>query len=109
MTIKLCDGCHKPEPREWCWDGRQSGCPMGKPPRMPNITCPVCGMTSYHPRDIEMGWCAKCNAYTRPVDPMETAKRILREAGYGGGVSTCTCPGPTMTCTTCPVHGDEDD
>jgi hypothetical protein len=20
----------------------------------------------------------------------------------------CNCPGPTMTCTTCPVHGDEE-
>lgn len=44
------------------------------------ITCPQCHRTSYHPRDKEMGWCANCRAYTSPVDPLETAKRFLREA-----------------------------
>jgi hypothetical protein len=61
---------------------------MGKPPRYtdpPSITCPVCSMTSYNPNDIEMGWCAKCCAYTGVVDPLMTAQRFLREAGYGGG------------------------
>lgn len=30
----------------------------------PSITCPVCDMTSYHPMDIEMGWCGNCQDYT---------------------------------------------
>jgi hypothetical protein len=30
----------------------------------PSITCPRCGMTSYHPQDIEHGWCGNCNDYT---------------------------------------------
>jgi hypothetical protein len=84
MTIKLCDGCHKPAPREWCWDGRQSGCPSGKPPRYtdpPSITCPVCSMTSYNPTDIEMGYCGNCKGYTGVVDPLMVAQRFLREAG----------------------------
>jgi len=46
----------------------------------PSITCPVCGMRSYHPVDVEMGYCGRCHAYTSPVDVMERAKRFLREA-----------------------------
>jgi len=30
----------------------------------PSITCPECGMTSYHPKDIEYGYCGNCHAYT---------------------------------------------
>ena len=82
MTIKLCPGCSKPEPREWCWDGRQSGCPMRKPPRypeQPSITCPVCDRTSYNPNDIEWGYCGYCHAYTGVVDPMMKARRFVEE------------------------------
>lgn len=28
-----CTGCGKPEPNDWCWDGRLLDCPAGKPPR----------------------------------------------------------------------------
>jgi hypothetical protein len=28
-----------------------------------NIQCLVCRMRSYHPKDIEKGWCAMCNSY----------------------------------------------
>lgn len=31
------------------------------------ITCPVCKMTSYHPVDVEMGWCSNCKDYTSSV------------------------------------------
>lgn len=30
----------------------------------PSITCPVCNKISYHPKDIEHGWCSNCHAYT---------------------------------------------
>lgn len=33
----------------------------------PSITCPVCKMTSYHPKDIEHGYCGNCHDYTTPV------------------------------------------
>ena len=82
MTIEMCDGCGKPKPREWCWDGRQSGCPSGMPPRYPatpSITCPKCNMTSYNPNDIEMGYCGNCHAYTGVVDPLATARRVIAE------------------------------
>lgn len=29
-----------------------------------SITCPTCGMTSYHPVDIEQGYCGNCHAWT---------------------------------------------
>jgi len=41
---------------------------MGTVSEHPNITCPVCGMTSYHPKDIEHGWCGKCHDYTANPD-----------------------------------------
>lgn len=30
----------------------------------PSITCPVCGMTSYHPTDIAEGYCGNCHSWT---------------------------------------------
>lgn len=29
--------------------------------------CPVCGMTSYHPKDVEQGFCGNCHAWTGPA------------------------------------------
>jgi hypothetical protein len=71
-------------------------------PSTESITCPVCGMTSYNPNDIEWGWCGKCNGYTSAVNPLMKAKRFVEEtkrvdnldlgddpdgdmAGYDGG------------------------
>lgn len=33
---RICPGCDKPEPLDWCWDGRDDGCPLGYPPRYPS-------------------------------------------------------------------------
>ena len=30
----------------------------------PNITCPVCEMTSYHPTDVKTGYCGNCEGFT---------------------------------------------
>lgn len=30
----------------------------------PSFTCPVCGATSYHPQDVEHGYCGRCHDYT---------------------------------------------
>jgi hypothetical protein len=82
MTIQMCEGCNKPKPREWCWDGRTSGCPFLMPPRYPgtaSITCPVCNKTSYNPNDIENGYCGYCHAYTGVVNPQAVAERVIRE------------------------------
>lgn len=29
-----------------------------------SITCPKCQMTSYHPKDVELGYCGNCHDYT---------------------------------------------
>lgn len=31
-----------------------------------SITCPRCGKTSYHPKDIEQGYCGNCHDFTSP-------------------------------------------
>jgi ribosomal protein S27AE len=28
------------------------------------FTCPVCGGTSHHPKDVEQGYCGRCHAWT---------------------------------------------
>lgn len=32
----------------------------------PSITCPQCQRTSYHPKDIEEGYCGNCHDWTGP-------------------------------------------
>lgn len=32
--------------------------------RIPSFTCPVCSRVSYHPRDVEEGYCGACHAFT---------------------------------------------
>lgn len=34
----------------------------------PSFTCPLCRMTSYHPRDVSEGYCGNCHWWTG--DPM---------------------------------------
>lgn len=34
--------------------------------REQSITCPRCGRTSYHPKDVEYGYCGNCHDYTTP-------------------------------------------
>ena len=81
MPLERCSGCQKPKPREWCWEGRQSGCPSGMPPRFAptSITCPQCGMTSHNPTDVEMGYCSNCHGYTSTVNPLAKATRFIEE------------------------------
>jgi hypothetical protein len=42
--------------------GRVDGCV--KCDTRASITCPVCSMTSYHPRDIAEGYCGNCHDWT---------------------------------------------
>jgi hypothetical protein len=30
-------------------------------PMTDSITCPICGMTSYHPTDVAEGYCGRCH------------------------------------------------
>lgn len=35
----------------------------------PSVTCPRCGLTSYHACDIEEGYCGRCHDWTRGAMP----------------------------------------
>lgn len=37
----------------------------------PSITCPICGMTSYHPEDIRNSYCGNCHWWTSDPDLVE--------------------------------------
>ena len=37
---------------------------MATPEALSSITCPICRMTSYHPRDVEYRYCGNCHAFT---------------------------------------------
>lgn len=49
-----------------------------------SLTCPRCGMTSYHPDDVEQGYCGRCHDWTVPrrrvpenADPFPTTPIAL--------------------------------
>ena len=46
----------------------------------PSITCPRCGMTSYHPIDVREGYCGNCHDWTtwHALPPGTSAKAHLR-------------------------------
>lgn len=44
-----------------------------------SITCPRCGMTSWHPKDVEEGYCGHCHAWTALDD--EVIRGIERLTG----------------------------
>lgn len=52
----------------------------------PSITCCLCGRTSYHPRDIEEGYCAACHWWTgRPDLLADWLEHKLNKAVAGDG------------------------
>jgi hypothetical protein len=34
------------------------------PDLVPSVTCPRCGWTSYHPKDVAEGYCSACHDWT---------------------------------------------
>jgi hypothetical protein len=46
----------------------------------PSITCPCCGKTSYHPNDIEQGYCGFCHWWTSDPAGLLNRPDVLREA-----------------------------
>src|SRR5690349_16044634 len=55
---------------------------------LPSITCPECGVTSYHPGDIEQGYCGRCHAWTsRPIElGIEDVEALANLAIQGTGL-----------------------
>jgi hypothetical protein len=60
----------------------------GRRTEHPSITCPECGATSYHPGDIEHGYCGRCHAYTSApvILGIEDAKALASLLIEGGGM-----------------------
>ena len=50
---------------------------LDPPEGEPSITCPRCGMTSYHPKDIENGFCGNCHDFTSAPDA--SGGRVIAE------------------------------
>lgn len=42
-----------------------------------STTCPACGKTSYHPKDIEYGYCAFCNEFTGTETPLDLMDKLV--------------------------------
>jgi hypothetical protein len=51
----------------------------------PSITCPVCGRTSYHPTDVEEGWCGACHGATAHPTPPGLRWALLRGGSVDAG------------------------
>jgi hypothetical protein len=41
----------------------------------PSFVCPICGAKSYHPKDIEHGYCGRCHAFTAAEPQMFDGER----------------------------------
>jgi hypothetical protein len=59
----------------------------------PSITCPRCGRTSYHPGDIEAGYCGSCHWWTSDPAGILNDPYIIAEAEAEGAI----LPLPTPT------------
>lgn len=49
------------------------GNPVAGPPDwwyLPHFRCPRCQAVSYHPKDIEYGYCGRCHVFTRDLSPL---------------------------------------
>jgi hypothetical protein len=57
------------------------------PSARPTIQCPVCGLRSAHPSDIEYGYCANCHAYTSAA--CDLSPDIARHASRRGRCLLC--------------------
>lgn len=62
----------------------------------PSIACPRCGKISYHPKDIEQGYCGHCHDWT------SAAARAYRDDRYPERrCDHCDTPyrGPAVYCS----------
>ena len=57
---------------------------------MSPFTCPRCGRTSHHPRDLAEGYCGACHAFTaglaQPLTPSEIAAQRAGGTSLGPGI-----------------------
>jgi hypothetical protein len=72
----MCGRCKKPEPREWCWEGRTTDCPLGYGPRYYGTE--KANARRYQPIPIQVD---RANARkTDPITSKEAAASIRSDA-----------------------------
>jgi hypothetical protein len=54
-------------------------------PQLESFTCLVCGRTSYHPTDVEEGWCGACHGATAHPTPPGLRWALLRGGSVDAG------------------------
>lgn len=62
--------------RDSGWQGRAAI--QGGMSHQPSISCRVCGMRSFHPKDVEEGYCGRCHEYTALMSEDELAVAIRK-------------------------------
>jgi transcription initiation factor IIE alpha subunit len=60
----VCDGCESPHWITIAVSEEQPPAAAPAPDRPAGFTCPRCGATSYHPTDLEEGYCGRCHDWT---------------------------------------------
>lgn len=53
----------------------------------PSITCPRCGRTSYHPEDIEHGYCGWCHWWTSDPAGMLNTPEAIAQAEHDNAIT----------------------
>lgn len=53
----------------------------------PTIQCPICGLRSGHPKDIQWGYCGNCHAYTSAA--CDLLPDMVRHANRAGRCLLC--------------------
>lgn len=60
-----------------------------------SITCPRCGRTSHHPKDVEEGYCGNCHDWTsqrqKPVDMGRSEDNTTSVLGVGRSTDASHC------------------
>ena len=54
-------------------------------PELPSFTCPVCARKSYHPTDVEDGWCGACHGVTGHPTPPGCRWALMRGGSVDAG------------------------
>ena len=57
----------------------------------PSVTCPRCHRTSYHPKDIEQGYCGACHDWTSTPAMKHKLKGDTLYTTDAGIVAECIC------------------
>ncbi len=110
-VIFICGGCGKVIPCMGIYAHARGASAGGFLPEKifqskdgPSITCPKCHRTSYHPKDIEEGYCGFCHDWTKPNLPVSACPSCgykIEEATFIGKKTKKPKPGDFSLCFKC--------